>query len=412
MTPDELEKVTKRIEEIATICHTRALLDIIERVLARFKQPDFSSSDIYQIETAKQSASVRTLIFKHLSQILNVSFTEIKKAYENAVNKAVETPKDGKWINQPPPTENERKASYELYARAMEEDKLTLPDVEPPIKSVLDVADPHTKAIAERDLRATQGTFYNLVRSTADAGQQAFIQTCDKAYTLVKSGTVSLNEAVASAVTELAMNGVQMVTYSKQGKNGNMRVHRETIETATLRAVRTAVNQATAEIVIAKMKEMGEDCVQVSSHLGARDTGTGYENHFLWQGKQYSLSGNDPDLPDFKSSTGYGTGAGLCGWNCRHTIMIGIKGFNTAHQYGAEENHKAYELSQKQRYMERVIRRQKRVCEALGKVATDSKELMQKYTDATTKLQQLNREYEQWCKDNDLKAEEIRRKIG
>ena len=25
---------------------------------------------------------------------------------------------------------------------------------------------------------------------------------------------------------------------------------------------------------------------------------------------------------DFESATGYGTGAGLCGWNCRHTFFV------------------------------------------------------------------------------------------
>lgn len=411
MTPEELEKITKRIEEIASLCHTRALLDIIERVIARFKI-SFSSTDAYQIETLRESMGVRTAIFKHLSELLGTSFEEIKKAYEKAVNKATEKPEEGEWVNTTPPTENERTSAQELYTRAIDEDKLKLPDVEAPVKKTLDIVDPHTKAIAERDLNATNGTFYNLVRSTADAGQQAFIQVCDKAYTLSKTGMVSINEAVATAITELAQNGVQMVTYSHTDKNGKTKVHRDTIETATLRAVRTAINQATAEIVIAKMKEMGEDCVQVSSHMGARDTGTGYENHFLWQGKQYSLSGNDPDLPDFKSSTGYGTGAGLCGWNCRHTITIGVKGFNTAKQYSPEENHKAYELSQKQRAMERAIRKQARAVNALAKVSTESQELMQKYQTELTKLQKMNMEYEKWCLDNDLKPEELRRKIG
>ena len=48
--------------------------------------------------------------------------------------------------------------------------------------------------------------------------------------------------------------------------------------------------------------------------------------HAKWQGKIYSRSGNDPNYPDFKKSTGYGTGTGLCGWNCRHTFGPYIEG--------------------------------------------------------------------------------------
>ena len=51
-----------------------------------------------------------------------------------------------------------------------------------------------------------------------------------------------------------------------------------------------------------------------------------HSEHAKWQGKINSRSGNDPKYPDFKKSTGYGTGAGLCGWNCRHTFGPYIEG--------------------------------------------------------------------------------------
>ena len=68
------------------------------------------------------------------------------------------------------------------------------------------------------------------------------------------------------------------------------------------------------------------------------------------------------DKPNFFESTGYGTGGGLCGWNCRHNFIPFNPKYmsNNLKQYGLEENKESYELSQKQRNYERRIRNTKR----------------------------------------------------
>ena len=57
------------------------------------------------------------------------------------------------------------------------------------------------------------------------------------------------------------------------------------------------------------------------------------------------------DYKDFKESTGYGTGGGLCGWNCRHTfIPFNPETMsNNLKDYGLEENKRMYEKHQKTR---------------------------------------------------------------
>lgn len=52
---------------------------------------------------------------------------------------------------------------------------------------------------------------------------------------------------------------------------------------------------------------------------------------------------------DFVESTGYGTGGGLCGWNCRHSfIPFDPKTMvNNLKQYGLEENKVEYERQQR-----------------------------------------------------------------
>ena len=55
------------------------------------------------------------------------------------------------------------------------------------------------------------------------------------------------------------------------------------------------------EITDARMDEMNWDIILTSAHLGARigDGGDNLTNHYWWQGKFYSKSGNDPRFPPF-----------------------------------------------------------------------------------------------------------------
>ena len=78
--------------------------------------------------------------------------------------------------------------------------------------------------------------------------------------------------------------------------------------------------------------------------------------------------------PDFEAATGYGTGAGLCGWNCRHTFFaifpeLGAppawtqKSLEALNARDIEYNggrYTRYEISQMQRARERAVRKYKR----------------------------------------------------
>ena len=91
---------------------------------------------------------------------------------------------------------------------------------------------------------------------------------------------------------------------------------------------------------------------------------------------------------------------------------------NPFENYDSEENKKQYELQQKQRYIERTIRKIKR--EVMGfktayetapdeKVKADQK---LKYEDAAAYLQKWNKKYNDFCKENDLKRLEDRISIA
>lgn len=63
----------------------------------------------------------------------------------------------------------------------------------------------------------------------------------------------------------------------------------------------------------------------MTAHGGARP------EHAEWQGKVYSRSGKSKKYPSLVDKTGYGTGPGLGGWNCRHSMFPFYEGSTRAY---------------------------------------------------------------------------------
>lgn len=114
---------------------------------------------------------------------------------------------------------------------------------------------------------------------------------------------------------------------------------------------RTSANNIANGMQDERMKEYGNDLIEVSSHAGARP------HCEPWQGRIYSLSGNNKNYEAF-SNTSYGLASGLFGINCGHFKYPYIPGISeqTYYPYDKEENDRIYKESQKQRYHERQIR--------------------------------------------------------
>lgn len=153
------------------------------------------------------------------------------------------------------------------------------------------------------------------------------------------------------------------------------------------------------------------DLIRVSAHLGARygDGGQNPSNHFWWQGKLYSRTGRTEEYPLFEEATGYGTGEGLCGYNCRHSFGPGDPNHNPYQDFDAEENKKVYDLSQKQRRAESRIRKSKSKLIALREAMDCSENeevkasIQEEYNKEALKLSKYNAEYNKFCEDNGLK---------
>jgi hypothetical protein len=332
--------------------------------MIRFKRGDdyvLTAVDKWQIETLQQAGFLLDDIQKELAAATPYMQSEIAEAMEDA------------------------------GVRALEYDDRIYRDAG--LDPVPLVQSPELIQLMQRDFEATAGDWRNFTRTTANAAQQLFIQACDDAYHLAMTGAISPAHAVKEALEKVVTDGV-IVRYPTG--------HTDTIETATTRAVRTGISQASAHIQIARMDEMGVDLVLVSSHLGARP------EHYVWQGKIYSRSGGG-DYPDFVTSTGYGSVIGLCGANCRHNFSPYFEGMkNPFQEYDSEENQKQYEMEQRQRTLERRIRNTKREVLAWDtgrQVAQGTlKDLMEKeYQRKAALLQKQNKAYNEYCEQTGQK---------
>lgn len=285
------------------------------------------------------------------------------------------------------------------------------------------------RLVDARDIAAiakqTKGTMRNI---TASMGflvgnkpmppARAYQWALDNAFAQVKSGAISYNEAIRGAVKTLADSGLKTVDYESG--------HIDQIDVAVRRAVMTGVTQVCDQYTDQSATYLDSPYVEVSAHAGARDKPfpNPWSSHKLWQGKVYYQSKHgekDPlgKYPDLVKKTGYGFVDGLCGANCRHRRHVWVEGVSertytdeqlanidkAPFQY-EDKQYTTYEATQKQREIERTIRKLKRE-EAAFKSAGLSKEA----TAVRAKIRRLTQKYNEFSKAANLRTQPQRMKI-
>lgn len=252
LDPNYLLHISEGAENIAEQLHTEILKRIVNRVMLRIGRGDdylLTSQDKWQIENLQQAGYLIEDIQKEIAKATKLQQEEIKEAMEDAGIKALEY-----------------------------DDKIYR-DVG--LSPVPLTQSPELIRLMQRNYELTINTWKNFTDTFALASQQLFISECDKAYMLVASGALSYTQAVREAINRIVTDGV-VVKYPSGVETS--------IEAATLRCVRTGISQMTAQVQLARAKEMGVDLCIVSSHLGARPS------HAEWQGKIYSMDWNEIDI--------------------------------------------------------------------------------------------------------------------
>ena len=252
-------------------------------------------------------------------------------------------------------------------------------------------------------LKRTNQTFRNLTGTLAKETAKEFTRAMDSAWLAAAAGTIDPQTAGRRAIKELCAKGIQVVSYPSK--------HRDHVEVAVRRALVTGINQAAMAVQDELLDELDCDLVETTAHAGARP------EHALWQGKVFSRFGRTPGYVTLEAGTGYGTGAGLGGWNCRHSYHPFFPGYESAYSddilkeyqrktctYNGKELTE-YEASQQQRYFERGIRRWKREYTAMDAAGLDT-------TQASVKLKQWREKEADFLRQTGRRRDSSRSQIG
>lgn len=373
LTPEQIVSLAETMYPILDELNAWITSDLIKRIMARLGRGEgllLTATDEWQLQVYQAAGGHLGEMQRKISEFTQKAESEVAAIFEDAGIKAFEA-------------DNSFFIAHGLQS-------MTLAQSETMIQLLTDT------------YKRTNGEIRNFTRTTAQASQQRLIQVLDTAHFKVMSGATSYTQAVKEAVNEIVTEQTK-VTYPTG--------HTDTIETAVLRAVRTGVAQASGNMAVQGMVERDWDLVRVSAHIGARygDGGQNPGNHFWWQGKLYSRTGKTPGYPLFMEATGYGTGEGLCGWNCRHSFGPGDPEHNPFKDFDTKENKEVYDISQKQRSMESHIRKTKFKLLGLRQAidgATDGgvKAVLQdQYIATSLRLKAQNAAYNAFCDENNLK---------
>lgn len=272
----------------------------------------------------------------------------------------------------------------------------------------------------------TLDEFHNITQSMGflvDKGRtmlppaRAYQWALDSAVMQIQSGAISYNQAIKSAVQQLA-GGLKVVNYESG--------HVDNIDVAVRRAVMTGVNQICDQYTNQSAEYLETRYFEVSAHSGARDKpgASPWSSHKDWQGKVYYQSeSGEPDplgiYDDLVETTGYGYVDGLTGANCRHHKYPFVPGVSERTYTDEQLKHiddglgctfdgktyTAYEATQMQRRIERQVRAQKKLRNAYKEAG-----LSEDATAANIKLRRLNAEYSRFSKAAGLPEQRERTK--
>ena len=373
LAPDYLDHAPDRLVLLWQQVEDDILRDVARRIR---KMETLTPTANWQLWRYQQVEAVRQDVVKKLARYTGKSEAEIRRLMQQAATRAMEA-------------EDEIYYHYGLSPTPFAENE-TL------------------QGLLNAGYQQTAGTFANLTATTANTVSGQFEAALDRAHLKVSSGAFDYKSAVKSAVNSLA-DTMKYVTYPTG--------HRDTLEVAARRAVLTGVNQTAAKLQVARADEMGVEFFETTAHGGARPS------HAEWQGRQFHRGGAvdfmGKHYPDFEAATSYGTGAGLCGWNCRHTFFAifpelgeppawtqeSLEALNARDIEYNGKKYTQYEISQMQRARERTVRKYKRRYLAETEAGVDN-------TGSAVKLRQSRQELAEFISATGGRADSARTSVA
>lgn len=383
-TPEILDALPEELAELY-----RALEDtLLDEICSRLKLKDqLNEVTVQDIKALRSHGIDLKEIEKAIRKTLGISETKLNKLLDDVV---------------------ERNQKY--YTELIDLAHITQPE------TLVSVED--TWAIYEQ----TKQTLRNITRSMGflvNAGRtmlppaKAYQWALDNAVMQIQSSAINYNQAIKTAVKQLAESGLKVVDYESG--------HRDSIDVAVRRAIMTGVNQICDQYTNQSAEYLETQYFEVSAHSGARDKpgASPWSSHKDWQGKVYSTRSGDI-YPNIYEVCGLGAVDGLEGVNCRHRRNVWVEGVSERTYTDEQLEHiddglgctfdgktyTAYEATQMQRRIERQIRAQKKLRNAYKEAG-----LSEDATAADIKLRRLNAEYSRFSKAAGLPEQRERTKV-
>jgi hypothetical protein len=396
LRPDYFYGKTDKLVEMYQDLENWIILDIATRLI---KSGELSGTADRELWKLQQMGLHNTEIVKRIAEMSGKSRNEVRRLLRDSVMASFSDDK-------------------EVLTR------ISASDIISPLKNNMAIL------AMNAELIKTSGELDNLTKTTINQTQKDLLNMLNEVDYKVASGMQSYSSAVCEFLDRYAESGV-MVEYPTGTKRS--------LEAAVRCCIVTSMNQTAAQVTNVYIAQNKIEYVLVSAHPGARydkKDPTGISSHDHWQGKAYKIIGSEPGFPNLLESTGYtidpktGTGTvvnllGLHGYNCRHSHGPWRKDMvnkyldeNGNVNINADESQKLYDLQQKQRLLEREIRKTKREImtkkQELDMIAeTDVKEILQpQYDKLAYKLRMQNKRLQSFCKNNDLQLQGDRTKVS
>lgn len=156
--------------------------------------------------------------------------------------------------------------------------------------------------------------------------------------------------------------------------------------------MRTTSGNAAHEIQMARCEDYGIDLIEVDSHAGARPKCA------KDQGKIFDRANKSSKYPHWNTSS-YGEPDGILGINCHHHIYPYVDGVSVRRHFPTDDmdaNNKLYQEIQKQRALERSVRKQKRECMLYDELGDK-----EAFEAAAIKLKEKEKRLKQYVDKND-----------
>lgn len=217
-------------------------------------------------------------------------------------------------------------------------------------------------------------------------------QTLNRVQLAMGTGSMTLNEAIDLATKDFLDKGINCIVYA-DGKRVN-------IADYVRMALRTTSTRAALQGAAKRFAELGYDTVLVSQYGGCSKTCEPWQGQVyiddvftVWEGEKDEFQGKSNYCGEWFWLLSYAVKNGLFHPNCRHTMTQYIHGRTQIPEpIPAEKIKEQRELEQKQRAMERKVRKLKRF--AAGTLDPDTAKAYRK------KVRQAQQELKAFIKAN------------